>query len=94
MTELKYGSKKAAYLAQNYWNSYRRNLTECYGRFSSAKGNADFWCRQRMVELGGYDYRICTFNSQMFTAGYRFKENGTEYLVYKTPTYTYKIRLS
>lgn len=94
MTELKYGSKKAAHLAQNYWNSHRRNLSECYARFSLAKENTDFWCRQRMVELGGYDYRICNFNSKMFTAGYRFKENGIEYLAYETPSYTYKIRLS
>ena len=94
MTELKYGSKKSVALAQNYWNSYNRTLADCYARPSHAKENADFWCRARMVKLGGYDYRICTFNSQTFTAGYRFKENGTEYLVYETPTYTYKIRLS
>ena len=94
MKELKYGSKKATALAQNYWNSYRRNLTECYGRFSSAKEKADFWCRHYMVENGGYDYRICTYNSQIFTAGFRFKEKGAEYLCYMTPTYNYKIRLS
>jgi len=93
MTELKYGSKKATALAQNYWNSYRRTLEDCYSSHSAAKENADFWCRQRMVECNGYDYRICTFNSQMFTAGYRFKENGIEYLAYETPMYTYKIRL-
>ena len=94
MTELKYGSKKAVALAQNYWNSYRRTLNDCYVRPSLAKENADFWCRERMVECGGYDYRICTYNTSMFTAGYRFKENGIEYLAYETPSYTYKIRLS
>ena len=93
MTELKYGSKKATALAQNYWHSHRRTLEECYSSHSRAKENADFWCRARMVECGGYDYRICTFNSQMFTCGYRFKEKGVEYLAYETPMYTYKIRL-
>ena len=94
MTELKYGSKKATALAQNYWNSYYRTLNDCYVRRSHAKENADFWCRERMVELGGYDYRICTYNSQIFTAAFRFKEKGIEYLCYMTPTYNYKIRLS
>ena len=94
MPELKYGSKKAVALAKNYWNSNRRTLDECYSRHSEAKENADFWCRERMVKCDGYDYRICTFNSQMFTCGYRFKKNGVEYLVYETPMHVYKIRLS
>lgn len=93
MSELKYGSKKAASLAQNYWNSNRRTLNECYSHYSLAKEKADFWCRARMVKCGGYDYRICTYNDTMFTAGYRFKENGIEYLAYETPANTYKIRL-
>ena len=94
MTELKYGSKKAVALAQNYWNSYYDSLTQCYIKPSQAKLNAQHCCKLRMLKWNGYDFRICTFNSHMFTAGYRFKENGTEYLAYETPTYTYKIRLS
>lgn len=93
MTELKYGSKKAAALAQNYWNSYYRTLHDCYARPSYAKEMADFECRQIMVEYGGYDYRICSYNCQMFTAAFRFKEKGVEYLAYITPYYSYKIRL-
>lgn len=93
MTELKYGSKKAAALAQNYWNSYYRTLNDCYARPSHAKENADFWCRQKMVEYGGFDYRICSYNCQTFTAAFRFKENGVEYLCYMTAYYNYKIRL-
>ena len=93
MTELKYGSKKATALAQNYWNSYYRTLNDCYVRPSCAKESADFWCRQKMVEKGGYDYRICSFNCQMFTAAFRYKEKGVEYLCYMTACYDYKIRL-
>ena len=94
MTELKYGSKKATSLAQNYWNSYDRALTDCYARPSIAKEKADFRCRHFMIVNGGYDYRICTYNSQIFTAGFRFKEKDVEYLCYMTPTYNYIIRLS
>lgn len=93
MTELKYGSKKATSLVDNYMNSRNRTLANCYVRPSSAKEKADFWCRYYMISNGGYDYRICTYNAQIFTAAFRFKEKGIEYLCYMTPTYNYKIRL-
>ena len=93
MTELKYGSKKAASLAQNYWNSFRRCLDDCYERPSKAKLNAIIACKKYAIKYCGYDFRICTYNSQIFTCAFRFKENEIEYLCYMTPSYNYKIRL-
>ena len=94
MTELKYGSKKATALAKNYWDSPFKNLNDCYARPSKAKENAYFWCKYQMVKCNGYDLRICSYNAQIFTAAFRFKENDIEYLAYITPYYNYKIRLS
>lgn len=93
MTELKYGSKKAVALAENYWNSYYRTLNDCYVCPSHAKENAFYACRDIMAKYNGYDLRICSYNCQMFTAAFRFKENENEYLVYITHYYNYKIRL-
>lgn len=93
MKYVKYGSKKAVSLAQNYWNSYKRTLSDCYGRHSNAKEKAYFWCLDKMAEYNGYDFRICTHNSQTFTAAFRFMENDTEYLFYMTAYNDYKIRL-
>ena len=94
MLEIRAGSKKAIGMVDNYYNSNYHTLNDCYARPSTAKEKADFRCRYYMVFNGGYDYRICTYNSQIFTAAFRFKEKGVEYLCYMTPTYNYKIRLS
>jgi len=93
MEEVKCGSKKAEYLVYNYMNSDKTTLKDCYARPSNAKEKAYFWCKYVMVRSNGYDIRICSYNTQIFTAAFRFMENGIEYLAYITPKHIYKIRL-
>lgn len=72
---------------ERYKNSYRRNLYDCYERFSKNKIHAYENCKRYMEKYDGYDFRIISFNSHIFTVGFKFMDNkGTEFLMYITPS--------
>lgn len=53
-----------------YYNSRAYSLSDCYGRYSFEKGRAEALCKRAMINEGGYDYRILSFNTFGFTCGW------------------------
>ena len=74
-------------------DSYERadnsgELYQVYGRFSSAKREALDYCKSVRAQLDGYDPRIPSANSFIFTYAFRYiDEDGDEALAYITPNY-------
>lgn len=55
----------------NAWNhSQKFSLSECYGKYSTAKSRAEFLCKLAMYNEGGEGFRILSFNTFGFTCGW------------------------
>lgn len=67
-----------------YNNSRIGSVYECYTKPSTRKCVAERAIMHEMAENNGYDYRILSYNSQMFTCAYRYKLGNTEMLVFHT----------
>lgn len=73
---------------RGYTRSTASTLWDVYGRWSRAKEQAFDYCRSLCYEYGGYDLRIITANTFIFTAGFTFTaEDGRECFMYITPSY-------
>lgn len=77
-----------------YWRYNRSDdtqLNDVYGRYSDKKARAYAYCRNLMLKYDGYDFRIISHNSFMFTCGFMFRDPATNSLMfaYITPTYNY-----
>lgn len=74
-------------------NSYNRadnngELWEVYGSFSHNKAKALNYCKELQAQRNGYDPRIPSANSFIFTYAFRFiDEDGDEALAYITPSH-------
>lgn len=70
METIKANTKKA----ENYWFKYNHSkygrLSECYGRMSTNKAIAERDCIKWMLEEGGKDFRIMSYNCNFFTCGW------------------------
>ena len=66
-------------------------LIDGYGRYSDKKTRAYAYCRNLMLKYDGYDFRIISYNTFMFTCGFMFRNPATDELMfaYITPTYNY-----
>ena len=80
-------NKEQRVILERYKGSYKRDLYDCYTQYSRAKINAYESCIRLMDSYDGYDFRIISYNSHMFTAGFRFKDSGLrEWFMYMTKT--------
>ena len=80
-------NKRQATIYRNYKNSFKRTLYDCYERYSRNKIHAYDRCMETMYDYKGYDLRIISHNSHIFTVGFRYENDcGTECLMYITPT--------
>ena len=70
MKTIKANTKKAESLWFNYNRSRNSRLSECYGKMSTSKAVAERDCIRRMLEEGGKDFRIMSFNTFSFTCGW------------------------
>lgn len=70
METINASTKKGAYLLNSYGRSRARNLSDVYGRPSTAKTRADYLCRCRMLDEGGRDYRIIAANGFVFSCAW------------------------
>lgn len=93
MAKLNATTKKAQNLIHNYEYANASELWQVYDNYSYAKQRAFEWCKERMHELDGYGFRICTFNTFQFTCAFKFMFEGEEWLQYHTASYTYNIKL-
>ena len=56
-----------------YYRSGASELSDVYGRYSEAKRRAWKSCEALCDEIGGYDLRVVSYNSNIFTAGFRYR---------------------
>ena len=78
---------------ERYNNATKMYLHQCYKKVSLAKEIADCFVRECCENDGGYELRIISYNTFSFTAGYKFRENGTDFLKVFTNKHIYKIKL-
>lgn len=84
---------------KNFYNNYERSnmyrLSDLYKSCSYEKSRADYLIREEMKNLNGYDYKIISGNSMMFSCGYKYKDQSNlEHLVYHTRYSRYDILLN
>ena len=91
--KLNRNTKKARGLVQEYERSCNYGLNQCYSSYSYANAFAEVLCREKMFDMGGYGFKILSFNSQAFTCGwlYEDKETGVIMLNVETDRNTYTI---
>ena len=90
MTKLKRNTQKAKIFIKEYWTSTRYSLYDCYNDYSYAKDRAYDYCITKMQEMNGYDGRILTYNTFVFTYAFMTDDNK---LIVICPTNEYEIQL-
>lgn len=82
-------SKERGMLARYDYAQNSGYLHEVYGRFSNAKCNAMEYCERLQRERNGYGGKICSYNTFMFTYGFKYDADDGTHLMYITPSYDY-----
>lgn len=77
-------TKKQEALLERYNDSNLTTLHECYGSWSWAKEHAYNDCVARMEALNGYGFKIISYNTSVFTIGFRYQKDGKEFFHYET----------
>ena len=90
MTKLKRNTKKARIFIKEYWTSNRYHLDDCYNNYSYAKENAFDYCINKQNKMNGYDGRILTYNTFVFTYAFMTDDNK---LIVICPVNEYEIQL-
>lgn len=72
-----------------YLNSDAYDISQAYGRYSTAKSRAWEYCRELCERLGGYALKVINHNTFTFTAGFESidPETGVVRFTYITPNY-------
>ena len=81
-------TKKNKACLYSYRQATYRSVNEAYIRPSLTKQAIERHILQDMVLLNGYDYKVCSRNCFHFTAGFLFKKDNKEHLMFYTPTRT------
>lgn len=86
-------TKKAQGLIERFYNSELDTLEQCYKSCSNAKRNAYYYCLYKCSDMGGWRFRIISFNSQTFTCGWLYADKVTGVIMLNVETYcnTYTI---
>ena len=85
--ETKVMTKRELDIFTNYATSNNRTLHDVYGTFSQAKEKAYDYCLGLMRKYDGSNFKIISFNTFMFTAGFTFTdEQGNDCMMYITPS--------
>ena len=90
MIKLKRNTQKARIFIKEYWTSNRYNLDDCYNTYSYAKENAYDYCINKMNKMNGYDGRILSYNTFVFTYAFMTDDNK---LIVICPVNEYEIQL-
>lgn len=91
--KLNRNTKKAQDIIERFCSSKNFDLEDCYESCSQAKRSAYTRCLRKWVEMGGWRFRIISFNTMSFTCGwlYEDKETGATMLNVETYRNTYTI---
>ena len=90
MTKLNKTTQKAKHFIRAYQNSTNFRLEDCYNNYSYAKQNAFDYCINKMNKMSGYDGRILSYNTFVFTYAFMTDDNK---LIVICPTNEYEIQL-
>ena len=77
-----------------YWRykmSDRFNLYQAYNSFSKAKAEAWEYCEKLCEEYNGKELKVIGANSNFFSAGFLFEEDGKDMFMYITHGGNYKV---
>lgn len=66
-------TKQGEKMFSDYFKAKYTSLRQCYNKYSILKQRAEEQCRDIMLQEGGYDFRIISFNTFQFTCGWRNK---------------------
>lgn len=88
LTEVTAPKEKRGILSTR-WDDNYAHLSDCYGRYSSAKARAFNYCRGLCYAFGGYNLRIVSHNTFMFCVKFEFAHPETNELctAYITPSH-------
>lgn len=82
-------AKLEAY-AKRLTNSRDCRLSDVYGRYSDAEERAYDYCMYICNELDGYNFRITSYNTNIFTVAFLFDmPTGETAMAVITPTHNY-----
>lgn len=70
-----------------YLESNDRTLNHVYDKYSTTKAYAYNYIMNEMRQVNGCDFKIISFNTNMFTCGYCVDLNGETYFVRHTAYY-------
>lgn len=81
-------TKRQTQIIINHERATARFLSEVYASYSVAKENAFRYCEELMYKYNGYDFRIISYNTFMFTVGFYYIDQDTEQemFMYITPS--------
>lgn len=91
--KLNRNTKKAQGLIESFYNSEIDTLEQCYSSYSTAKRKAYYDCLRKYVDMGGWLFRIISFNTMSFTCGWLYADKETDVIMLNVETYrnTYTI---
>lgn len=69
-------NKRQNYIYEKYCESMNVTLRDVYNNYSVYKERAYERCTKRFLDMQGQRFRIISFNSQMFSIGFRYYENN------------------
>lgn len=85
--------EQAMYTNYLYADNYSE-LWQVYGSYSHAKSYAMDYCKNLQHKKEGYNPKIVSHNSFIFTYAFEYEENGDKYLMYITPSYDYNFKIA
>lgn len=85
-------SNLARKLITQYNNSKYYSLSYCYNRCSRSKEVSEMYIEDEQSQYNGYDYRILSYNRNMFTAGFRY--NTLEGIILRVYTHLHIYEIS
>ena len=84
-------TKKQEQLLDNYNRASATELRQVYNSWSDKKERAFKECIEKMSAYEGYDGRICSANTWMFTYAFKYRDGyGHTCLCYITPSTDYE----
>lgn len=91
--KLNRNTKKAQDLIERFYNSEFDTLEDCYKSCSDAKRIAYYYCLYKCSDMGGWGFRIISFNNMSFTCGWLYEDKETGVIMLNVETYrnTYTI---
>ena len=84
-------TKKGQNLLARARSNYGEDLSDVYGRYSSAKADAMKDCKKMSEEEDGDDFRIISFNTNFFSVAWDFIYDGKPAVHIITPANDYVV---